>query len=621
MATSTHAPPRAVLPALLLLGMLTLPTSGQTLQQPIDPHLAPEPVDLPRTLPKATLATQGMVSSAHPLASRIGVQVLRDGGNAIDALVAVQMVLTVVEPQSSGIGGGCFIVYHENKTKAIHCVDGREEVPAAARREDFLDARGAVSADPLTGPAASGVPGTVAAMWLAHGRWGRLPIKRLLEPAIRLAEEGSGVTPRLRSAIAANQKRFLRFPSSHAAFLHADGSLPEIGEVRRQPALGKTLRLLAEQGPRVFYEGEIAQDIVKAVQESPVRPGRMSLKDLRAYRAVFREPVRFSYRGHEIVGMPPPSSGTLTLGLSLGILEGTDVSKHPPGSVDEVDLLARAGATAFADRNAYLGDQDWSPTLDMRGLLTPGRLRERAEAARTLQPGRQATPGAVPGTAQRSQSSSSSHPLDTGATWEGENTTHFSIVDADRNIVACTTTIEHGMGCGLVVPGRGFLLNNELTDFDLAKKTGPNALDVERRPRSTMIGPSGEHGGKRPRSSMTPVIVFKDGQPILTAGSPGGSRIIGIVAQILVNVIDHRMDAQQAINAPRLSSQNGPLFLEALYPDRKGLGDALSRRGWKVQGSRSEDEAWGGAHAIRLRPDGKLEGGADPRREGAVRGY
>jgi gamma-glutamyltranspeptidase/glutathione hydrolase len=597
----TGLPSFFVLFVCFVVNLFMTPVFGQLPEPPADAGSFPEPVDVPRYLPAAAVAPRAMVAAAHPLAARAGVEVLKAGGNAIDALVAVQMALNVVEPQSSGLGGGCFIVYHDAKAGKTYCIDGREETPTGARREDFL------VAEPLSGGLPVGVPGTVAAMWLAHGRWGKLPMARVLEPSIRLTEEGTGVTPRLQVSIAVHQKRFLRFPASQKLFLHDDGSVPELGELRKNPDLGRTLRLLAEQGPKVFYEGEIARDIVKAVREAPFQPGKLSLEDLKGYRAVYREPVRFGYRGHEVVSAPPPGSGGLTVGLMLGVLEGHDVKKLKPGSVEEIDLLARAGAVAFADRNAYLGDQDWSPGLDMRALLRSEHVRARREAALALRPGRKAEPGGKPSAA--------------GATREGEHTTHFSIIDADRNVVSCTTTIEHGMGSSVVVPGRGFLLNNELTDFNLETAAGPNALDPARGPRRTALGDEKTTGGKRPRSSMAPVIVFRDGKPWLTAGSPGGPRIIGVVAQLLVNVIDHDMDVQQAINAPRVNAENGPLSLEVLYPNRTDLEQALRQRGWKVQGQKPWYEAWGGAQGIRVRPDGTLEGGADPRREGAARGY
>lgn len=591
-----------------VVGVLSVMTALAQAPPTADGDAYPEPEFVPSTMPSAVVARHGMVSAAHPLAARIGVEVLKRGGHVIDATVAVQMALNVVEPQSSGIGGGCFILYYDAGTKQTHAIDGREETPAGARREDFLDGNGKVTKDDLTGGACVGVPGTVAAMWKAHERFGKLPIAELLQPAIRLAEDGIGVTPRLRISILANRERFLRFPGSKGAFLRADGMAPDMGDVLKQPDLGRTLRLLAEHGPKVFYEGEIAQDVVKTVCDAPYHPGRMALEDLRAYHAIDRAPIRFNYHGYELVSFPSPSSGGITLAQMLGMADTVDLKALQAGSLEETELLARIGAVAFADRNAYLGDQDWSPDVDARRLVNPEYVKTRAAAARSLKPGQKAQPGhrAVSGAGERP---------------EGNHTTHFSIVDAQGNVVACTTTIEHGMGCGMVVPGRGFLLNNELTDFDLSLPTGPNAIDPSRRARPTALDNPTSVGGKRPRSSMTPVIVFKDGKPILSVGSPGGPLIIGIVAQILTNVLDHGMDAQQAINAPRLSSRNGPLELEALYPNRTELRNQLQSLGWKVKENKPSEQVWGGAHAIRIRPDGMLEGGADPRREGAVRGY
>jgi gamma-glutamyltranspeptidase/glutathione hydrolase len=300
----------------------------------------------------------------------------------------------------------------------------------------------------------------------------------------------------------------------------------------------------------------------------------------------------------------------------LAVLEENGFRGVKPGSVAEVELFARAGAVAFATRNAYLADPDANPDLDMTALLAPDSLRGRIEAARRLRPGGKARPGPAP-----SRANAASVSTGRGPAHEGEHTTHFSVVDAEGNVVSCSTTLEHGMGSGLVVPGRGFLLNNELTDFDLDDATGPNALGATRYPRRTALGAADTVGGKRPRSSMTPILVFKEGRPWLTAGSPGGARITGIVAQLLVNVIDHGMDVQEAINAPRTGSLNGPLALEALYPNREQLVRELRQRGWKVERLQRFYEAWGGAQAIRLLPGGPLEGGADPRREGAVRGY
>jgi gamma-glutamyltranspeptidase/glutathione hydrolase len=572
------------------------------------------PLMLPHPTPQAAVGERGMVATAHPLATEAGLEILRAGGSAIDALVAVQMVLTVVEPGSSGLGGGTFVLYHDARANRTTFLDGREEVPAGSRRADFLAADGGVRADAQTGGACVGVPGTVAVMWQAHAKWGKLPIATVLAPAVRIAEGGLGVTQRYREAVASQADRLARFPASRAAFLHPDGTPPDLGEVWKQPDLARTLRLLGEQGPAVFYEGEIAKDIVKAVRESAVHPGRMSADDLKNYRALERPPIRSRYRGYELVGSPPPSSGGITLALMLNVLEGSEDRAAPAGSLEEADLLARAGAVAFADRNAYLGDPDASPDLDMRGLLDPTRLAARRASAKALKPGQRAEPGPRPGPPSAAGGGAFE---DSGL--EGQHTSHISIVDADRNFVSCTTTIEGVMGSGVVVPGRGFVLNNQLTDFDLHRATGPNALD----PRRLRRGPDLPNGGKRPRSSMTPTIVFKDGKPVMTVGSPGGPFIIGVVAQVVHNVIDGGMDIQQAITAPRLASQNRPLELEAHYPDRVRLTRELGERGWSVRKTTSDlaERLFGNAHGIRVRPDGKLEGGSDPRGEGLARGY
>ena len=601
--------------ALVLLGAIgmTMPVQDPP-PPPPDAEAFPEPVAAPSLFPKASRARHGMVSAAHPLAARAGVLILQQGGNAVDAMVAVQMALNVVEPQSSGIGGGCFILFYDAATKRVHAVDGREECPAAARREDFLDAQGKLLNDSeiMTGGHCVGVPGTVAAMHHAHQKWGKLRWDQVLAPAIRLAEEGIGITPRLRWAIEANRSRFLRLPSSKMGFLDKDGSSPEVGQVWRQPDLARTLRLLAEQGPKVFYEGEIAHRIVQAVQQSPVRPGSLTMDDLRGYRVLEREPLRFRFHDTEVVGFPPPSSGTITLAQLLGMAAQLPPEQRRPGSLGEIDFLARAESAAFADRNAYLGDQDFSD-IPMSLLMEPGRITDRWHAAQTLKPSQKAKPGPRPG------GGTTPAPAEQQ---EGTDTTHFSIVDDQRNIVACTTTIEHGMGSGLVVPGAGFLLNNELTDFDLKAQAGPNALETSLRPRSTALNDRMTPGRKRPRSSMTPVIVFREGKPVLTTGSPGGSQIIGVVNQVLLGVLDHGQDMQQAVNAARVSCRNtGTVALEGHYPHRARLVRELQGQGWKVKSLTPGYEAWGGAHGIRLLPDGTLEGGADPRREGVVRGY
>ncbi|HMP16576.1 MAG TPA: gamma-glutamyltransferase family protein, partial [Gemmatales bacterium] len=454
--------------------------------QPPDVEAFPERSEIPGRMTRAVRFPKAMVATAHPLASKIGREVLQAGGNAIDATVAVQMALTVVEPQSSGIGGGCFIVFYDASTGKTHCIDGREETPASARREHFINAQGKLVPEAITGCRAAGVPGTVAGMYLAHQKFGKLPWKQLLEPAIQLAESGIGVTPRLRDAITANQERFLRIPSSRKSFLEGPaGTVPEIGTVLRFPELAQTLRRIAEQGPSGFYEGETADLIVRTVQKCPIAPGSITHADLKNYQALEREPLSFFYRGYQFTGMPPPSSGTITLGIILHCLESIAPSERSPVSIEGIEAWAKAECIGFADRNAYLGDQDWNSDYDMKQLLEPVRLQERREAFRKLQPGQRAKPGPLAG------KKPSQRPLNPT---EGENTTHFSIVDSQRNVVSCTTTIEHGMGCGVVVEGGGFLLNNELTDFDLNQIAGPNTLDPSRREIQ------GRPAGKRPRS-------------------------------------------------------------------------------------------------------------------------
>lgn len=597
----------------LFLPLVILTTSMAALKPSDDPNPYPEPEEIPGSLPQAVHCKQAMVSAAHPLAAKIGVEIMQAGGNAIDATVAVQMALNVVEPQSSGIGGGSFIVYYDALEKKTYCIDGREETPAGAHREDFLRPDGKVISDDLTGCRAAGVPGTVAGVCLAHKRWGKLPLAQVIAPAIKLAEEGIGVTPRLRDAIEANRARFVRIPSSKAQFLEGtNGSVPEIGTVLKFPELAQTFRRIAEKGPAGFYEGTTADLLIKAVQNCPIAPGHMTHEDLLQYRAVYREPTRFSYRGYDIVGMPPPSSGTITLALMLNYLETIPPTERVPGSLAGLESWSRAESMAFADRNAYLGDQDWAG-YPMKQLLDPVRLAERRQAAASAKPGEKIKPGHSPG--------DSSTPADSGSN-EGKHTTHFSIVDAHRNIVACTTTIEHGMGCGVVVPGLGFVLNNELTDFDLKSAEGPNMLDPSRQPRKSALGDDAQSlGGKRPRSSMTPLIVFKDGKPVMTIGSPGGPLIISIVAECLCNVLDHGMDMQEAINAPRSTCRNGPIQIDGMFKNRNELVKQLQSKGWKVAELKKKEAVWGGAHGIRILPDATLEGGADPRREGAVRGW
>jgi gamma-glutamyltranspeptidase/glutathione hydrolase len=457
------------------------------------------------------------------------------------------------------------------------------------------------------------VPGLLAALELALRRHGSWPLARTLAPAIRLAEEGFLVSPRLHASLAEHRERLAAFPATRAAFFGADGEPPAIGAILRQPALARALRTLAAEGSAVFYRGEIGEALVRAVRESPVAPGPMAPADLAGYRAVLRAPVRATYRGHTLIGMGPPSSGASTVFQLLNLLETQPVSPQGPLSPVAVHRFVQAARLAYADRGAWLGDADFVP-VPMAGLLDKGYAARRAATLDWSAPLAPVEAGTPPGAVL--DAAGGEEPA------ESPSTTHLVVVDGARNGVSMTTTIEQAFGSGIVVPGWGFLLNNQLTDFSLGE-SGPdgrppaNALDNARRPRRTALeSPSGE-GGKRPRSSMAPTLVLRDGQPVLLLGSPGGSRIIQYVAEVLVRVLDYGMDPRAAIAAPHHTHLGGRTALEQALADGP-LPGALERLGHTVQVSPQAS----GLHAIAIDPaTGRLSGAADPRREGLAAGF
>jgi gamma-glutamyltranspeptidase/glutathione hydrolase len=540
------------------------------------------------------MADKIMVAAAHPLATQAGVDVLKAGGNAMDAAVAVQMVLNVVEPQSSGIGGGAFLLYWDAKDRRLRSFDGRETAPAAAGPDYFLKEDGTPRSfwEAVNGGGSVGVPGTLAMLELAHRMQGRRPWGTLFGPAIALAEDGFEISPRLASAIAwGGGKGLGDFPESAAYFFNPDGSPKAEGTVLTNPALAETFRTIAAGGAAMFYAGPIAEDIVSATRVPGSNPGRMTLADLAAYRAKIREPVCQDYRGHQVCGMGPPSSGALTVGQILGMLEHFDLPGIGP-KPEAAHLFAEASKLAYADRGLYMADSDFT-RMPTKGLLDPAYLTIRAQQIRLDKAMEKAEPGNPPwrDAALRSPDTQLERP----------GTSHFSVRDADGNAVSMTTTIETGFGSRIMV--RGFLLNNELTDFSfLPSKDGrPIANRVE--------------GGKRPRSSMAPTVVLKDGEPMLLVGSPGGSRIIAYVAQTLIGVLDWGMNPQAAINLGHVVNRGGATELEA----ETGAGDlagALTALGHETRIM----DLNSGLHAILIRRDGKLIGGADPRREGVVLG-
>jgi len=548
------------------------------------------------------------VAAANPLATDAGFQIIEAGGSAVDAAVAVQMVLTLVEPQSSGIGGGAFLL-HWNGAE-VTAYNGRETAPAAATEELFLDAAG----DPLPFAQAVrsglsvGVPGTVAMLEMAHARYGQLPWAQLFQPAITLAEEGFRISPRLHGLLDADQS-LRQDPIAGALYYDDTGDPHPVGHTLRNPALAQVLRRIADEGAEAFYHGAIAEDVVARVQGHPERPGAMTLDDLAAYpEEDFQvEPICTPWRDLSICGFPPPSSGHLAVMQILGILEEVDrPAQELMGGVPSADwlhLYMEAARLAFADRNRFVADPRFveAPAGDWESLLEPAYLAERAglvgeESMGIAEPGE---PGVLAAAAL------GDHPFQ-----PDRGTSHISIVDRNGNAVSMTTTIESGFGSrimsdgGTGLPG-GFHLNNELTDFSLTPR------DADGRPIANRVEP-----GKRPRSSMAPTLVFDaEGEFLASVGSPGGAGIIHYTAKALKGMLHWELNAQEAIDLPNFANYNGPSILEeGRFPAT--VVEALRLRGHEV----TETALTSGLQGIQRMPDGGLFGGADPRREGIVMG-
>lgn len=555
---------------------------------------APDGWEFPAARVVPTYGSGGMVSTTDRVASEIGVEVLRRGGNAVDAAVAVQFALAVVNPEAGNIGGGGFMVVRmvDGRTATL---DFREKAPLAAGRDMYLDAHGVLTDRSVVGHLAAGVPGSVAGMWEAHKRFGSRPWAELIQPAVNLAE-GIVVHERLARSLQTHERQLQRYPATAATFL-LEGRLPRVGDRLAQPDLANTLRRIARDGKDDFYRGRTAQLLVAEMRRGG---GLITLDDLARYNAVWRDPVIFQYRGFTIVTMPPPSSGGATLAEILNILEGYDVRALGYLSRDHVHIWTEAVKRAFADRNTYLADPDFlrQPTERMTSDAYAAERRAEMKGDRPT-PSDEVRAGLGPVPADHRVTAR-----------ESTQTTHYSVLDRERNAVAVTTTLNSLYGNLVTVPGAGFLLNNEMDDF-AASPGKANQFGLVQG-EANAIEP-----GKRMLSSMTPTILLDFmGRVKLVTGSPGGPTIITTISQIISNVVDFNMDIGSATAAPRLHHQHLP---DILYYERKGLrpevDSALRVLGYKIE-ARSGYQ--GDTQSILVLANGTVAGVADPRHGGAA---
>lgn len=537
-------------------------------------------------------AQNGMVSAQEHLAAAIGRDIMAKGGNAVDAGVAVAFALAVTLPRAGNIGGGGFMLVHDAKTGQTHAIDYREMAPAGASRDMFLNEAGEPDSDKsLYSGASSGVPGTVAGMKLALDKYGTMEWADVIAPAIKLAEEGFTVTPELADSIEAERQYLTKYPATTRIFFKEDSTVWKPGETLVQADLAKTLKKIAAEGPDGFYKGEVAEAISKAVQADG---GLITPEDMAAYKVMEREPVKGTYRGYDIVSMPPPSSGGVHLIQILNTLEGYPIGALGQNSAETIHLMAETMKLAYADRSEYLGDPDFVdvPVAALTSKEYAADMRDKISAD-FARPAAQIAPADL-------------------APYESDQTTHFSVVDKDGNAVSNTYTINFNYGSGLVADGTGVLMNNEMDDFS-AKPGTPNGFGL--------IGGDANaiQAGKRPLSSMTPTIVLKDGKVWLVTGSPGGARIITTVLQVVMNMIDHGMNVAEASTAPRVHHQ--------WLPDELRVEEGLSLDTIRLLQAKGHSialkDAMGSTQSIMRDPaTGALYGASDPRRpDAATLGY
>lgn len=530
---------------------------------------------------RAVEGRAGMVASAHPLATQAGLEMLQKGGNAVDAAVATAFALGVVEPNASGLGGGGYIVFYRAKTGQAEAIDYRETAPQKAAADMYPlgpDGKGVLNKASTVGHRACAVPGNLAGLTMALKRWGTLSLAEVLAPAIRYAEEGYVVTKTLSEMMTNYYDKLAQFPQATRVYLK-DGLAYEPGDKLVLKDLAKTLRLIAAQGPDVFYRGEIADAIA---QEMAAGGGLITKADLAAYQPKLREPVRGNYRGYELISMPSSSSGGTHVIQLLNILEGYDIAGLGANTAAGIHVQAEATKRVFADRTKYSGDADFVK-VPTAGLLSKEYATQLRQTISLEKAGVKVPPG---------------NPYSVGS----GGTTHASFADKEGNLVALTQTINLFFASGVMIPGYGIMMNDEMDDF----------LPVPGNANS--IAP-----GKRPGSSMSPTIVLKDGKPFLSLGSPGATRIITALPQILMNVIDHKMELQQAINAARVHCTGTQVDIEARIPE--AVRAALQAKGHKLSVRGEVDLHFGGAQAVMIDPQsGRYYGAADPRRDGFAAG-
>ena len=571
--------------SLLLISNIALSNNVSTKRETREPEAATG-----FTNKKAVYGSKFMVAAANPYASQAGLSILEQGGSAVDAAIAVQLVLTLVEPQSSGIGGGTFMLHWDNKNKSMTTFDGRETAPKAATNELFLDDKGRPLKwrDAVVGGRSVGVPGMLATMKKSHDQFGKLPWAVLFEEAIKLAENGFIVSPRLEKLLSLGFNPGLHLLPEINQYFFPNGKSVKAGDVLVNKKLANVYKSIAKEGIDVFYQGWIAKKIINKIQNASIAPGLLSMEDMATYQVSERKPVCGGYREYNVCGMAPPSSGGIAVIQILGQLERFDLSKYQANDVNAVHLFTQSSRLAFADRNQYVADADFV-SVPISGLIDQNYLSTRSAIIDPNKDMGKAVAGKPNGALAFSNDSSIERP----------STSHFNIIDGLGNAVSMTSSIENGFGSALMV--EGFILNNQLTDFSLAPMKEGKLVANRVQPN------------KRPRSSMAPMMIFnKDNTLKLLVGSPGGSRIINYVAQTIIGILDWKLDPQEAINLPKVTNRNNGTTLER-STNSETLKTLLEEKGHNVQ----LRDLNSGIHVMEITNKGYV-GGADPRREGVV---